>query len=475
MKHLNRSIMTDYEITANAPERLCAVQFGDDALLMGLVDRLLDDANKNGANVGIAVVQCAGDGHAKHLNEQDCMYTVFVRGEENEKEIRREQVVQSVLRAWNPAEDDAGLTALAADADVGFAILHEDETGEFTALNEVQSALLARFLVERWRAGLGNMAVIVCGDSADCADAVLNRVRALTASWNVGDDFAAWLDGCRFFPALADCLVFRSSAEEAARLCAEMNYADAMIHLAEPYGLWAIQADEAFRAEYPLNTYCNQIAFTDDLSAELVKKHRFFDAGIFAMAALGCLHGNDTLADCMKDEHLRDMVGHALYDEVLPFSPVVREEAAAYVIRCCERYENPMNHNRIADCAAGLMRKFRLGVLPVMKAYADEHFAAPERLSVALAATILLYSGVRGDEDGYTVILDRIPEAVHDDPELLEAFSLLAPDMSPDSLAYAALADRTLWAGEDLREIDGLEEKITELLRGAGFSSKNDD
>lgn len=474
MKHLNRSILEDYDIALNAPERLCAVQFGDDALLMGLVDRLLDDANRNGANVGAAVVQC-GEGHAKQLAEQDCMYTVFVRGEENEKEIRREQVVQSVLRAWNPAENDADLLALAADENVGFAILHEDETGEFAQRNTVQSALLARFLAERWRAKLDGMAVIVCGDSTECARVVRDRVAALAESWNAGDDFAAWLGSCRFFPALADCLVFRSSAEEAARLCAEMNYADAMIHLAEPYGLWAIQADAAFRQDYPLDRFCDQIVFTDDLSAELVKKHRFFDAGLFAMAALGCLHGNDTLADCMKDEHLRDLVGHALLDEVLPFSPIAREEAAAYVIRCCERYENPMNDNRILDCAAGLLRKFRLGVLPVMRAYADEHFAAPERLSMALAATILLYSGVRGDDGAYTVILDRIPDAVHDDPALLEAFSLLAPDMAPDSLAYAALADRELWGGADLREIDGLEELVTGILRGAGFSDKTSD
>lgn len=462
MKHLNRSILEDYEIALNAPERLCAVQFGDDALLMGLADRLLDDANQAGANVGVAVVQC-GEGYAGPLSEQDCMYTVFVRGEVDEREVRREQVVQSVLRAWDPAGDDAGLMALAADAGVDFALLHEDETGEFAPRNAVQTALLARFLVERWRAGLDGMAVIVCGDSVECASAVLERVRGLAQAWNAGEAFLAWLADCRFFPALADCLVFRSSAEEAARLCAEMNYADAMIHLAEPYGLWAIQADAAFRAAYPLDTFCQQIVFVDDLAAVLLKKHRFFDAGLFAMAALGCLHGNETLADCMKDEQLRELVGHALYDEVLPFSPIAREEAAAYVIRCCERYENPMNDNRILDCAAGLLRKFRLGVLPVMRAYADEHFTAPERLSMALAATILLYSGVRGDDGVYTVILDRIPDVVHDDPALLDAFSTLSPDMSPDSLAYAALADRELW-GADLREIDNLESLVASEL-----------
>ena len=48
---------------------------------------------------------------------------------------------------------------------------------------------------------------------------------------------------------------------------------------------------------------------------------------------------------------------------------------------------------------------------------------------------------------------------VHDDPEILEAFSRMAHDMPAESLAYAVLADRALW-GMDLREIDGLEMRV---------------
>ena len=48
----------------------------------------------------------------------------------------------------------------------------------------------------------------------------------------------------------------------------------------------------------------------------------------------------------------------------------------------------------------------------------------------------------------------------NDDPGALEAFSRLSPDMPSDSLAYAVLADRTLWGGEDLRALDGLEESM---------------
>jgi len=324
MKKLNRSILEDYEIRVNRPERLCGVQIGDDRLLMGLVDRLVDDANAKGANVGIAVVQPGETGFAAQLKEQDGLFTAFVRGEVSEKPVHREQVVQSVMEALDPAADDERLMQLAADENIRFLILNTDETGEFAARDRVCAAIAARMLVERWEKNAAPVAVIVCGDSADCADELKHEILSFADGWKVSDGFRPWLDGCKFFPALADCLVFRSSAEEAARLCAQMNYADAMIHLAEPYGLLAIQADADFRAEFPLDL-CEQVKFVDDLSADLIRKMRIFDAGLFSLTALGCLHGNETLAECMKDEPLRDLVGHALLDEMLPHAPFDRE------------------------------------------------------------------------------------------------------------------------------------------------------
>lgn len=466
MKRLTRAILDDYEIERSAPDRLCAVQFGDDAVLVGLVDRLIDDANRRGANVGVAVVQAGTAGFAKELKEQDGLFTAFVRGEHGDQPVQREQVVQSILRALDPDADDAALMALARDPGIAFAILHEDEAGEFPERDAACAALAARFLVERWRAGMPGMALIACGDSADCAGRLRARIASFAQAWRAGESFLAWLSDCRFFPALADCLVVRSGAEEAARLCGEMNYRDAMIHLAEPYGLWAIQADEAFRAAFPLAELCGQIQFVDDLARPLLYKHRLFDAGLFAMAALGCLHGDETLAECMKDEPLRELVGRAVLDEILPFLPLSREEAAPYVIDCFERYANPMNDNAILTSARGLIHKFNAGVLPAVRAFAAEHFRPPEKLTVALAATVLLYADARRADGRWETVVGQETRELHESPDVMEAFSRLSSDMDPESLAYAVLSDRELWNGADLREIDGLPEMLSENLAG---------
>jgi hypothetical protein len=86
----------------------------------------------------------------------------------------------------------------------------------------------------------------------------------------------------------------------------------------------------------------------------------------------------------------------------------------------------------------------------------------------------MLYAGARRQPETGTcaVARGRQVETLHDDPEAIERFFTLAHDMPPESLAYAALADRELWH-TDLRQIDGLEDRvaldIAAMQRDPGF------
>src|SRR4051812_42856865 len=61
------------------PER--AIQFGTGALLRGLVEACIDDANRRGAfNGRVVLVGSTGSGRDAQLNAQDGLFTLVARG-----------------------------------------------------------------------------------------------------------------------------------------------------------------------------------------------------------------------------------------------------------------------------------------------------------------------------------------------------------------------------------------------------------
>ena len=448
MQHLNRGMLSRYDIPEHAPGSVRVVQFGLSEALLGVADRLLDEVRPD---LGIACVPGthAGEGAdpAALLREQEGLFTLLVRGYEGERAVKREVVVQSILHIIRGEE---ALSALAREPDLALGLLDTESPG---AQEDLRAA--ARLLSERRRAGLGGLRMICLGEAGDCAD----RAREAVAAEE--PELTAWLEeACAFLPALADGLVCRADAKEAARQCAEMNYLDGMLHLAEPWARLTIRGTDALR-KLLVPGEGGPIEVVDDLEPALQQKRRWFDAGLFAMAAPGWLLGLDTLCDCMKHERLRAFVGRVYNEELLPADSEARRAAAPPVIRAFERFENPLNRNAILPSSRPLLGRFNRAVLPILREAAGRDFEPPRRLTFALAATIMLYAGARPGAGGlYEVARGDRTEILYDDPAALAVFATLAHDMPPETLAYAVLADRELWQGEDLRKIDGLEARV---------------
>jgi tagaturonate reductase len=77
----------------NYPERV--LQFGTGVLLRGLPDHYIDQANREGRfNGRIVVVKSTSNGDTNSFDEQECLYTISVRG------IHSDEVVDySILNA----------------------------------------------------------------------------------------------------------------------------------------------------------------------------------------------------------------------------------------------------------------------------------------------------------------------------------------------------------------------------------------
>lgn len=446
MVQLNRSMMERYEIPNRIPTGEVCALFGADRLMLGCAAGLIDRLNENGANIGCLCVTPA----AETLNAQNGMFTLLVRGESIDgKRIQEERVVQSIVRALHPEKDLDQLRLAAGCEALNAYVCHQNASDE-------EIAVLALMLYERFCANCSAPQIFLLAELPveGCAERLKAAIGLVARQWS--DDFAQWFDEIPFTRVLCESLNGPLSETEKAAAWKKMNYRDELIAWAEPYMGFAADenAPEALKKHFTGEKY----------AVACEKKKRIFDTAAFICAAIGYISGMDSFAQVMKDENMRALIAHAFFDEIMPVLPWTKDEIAPYVISCFERLENPMNEMPLLEIAHDMLKNFPETLGKSIDAYANENFEAPRYLSFAFAAAIMLYAGARRDADGkYRVARENGSAVLYDDEEILEAFSRFSHDMPSQTLAYAALADRSCW-DRDLREIDGLEMRISNDL-----------
>ncbi len=91
-------------IQSDAPERV--LQFGEGNFLRAFVDYFFDVLNeKEGFNGKIAMVQPIERGLTDMINEQEGLYTLYLRGSENGEAVMKKRVITSISRCIDPYRD----------------------------------------------------------------------------------------------------------------------------------------------------------------------------------------------------------------------------------------------------------------------------------------------------------------------------------------------------------------------------------
>ncbi len=180
---------------------------------------------------------------------------------------------------------------------------------------------------------------------------------------------------------------------------------------------------------------------------------------------VGMLAGLDTVHACMKEDTLRAFLGHTLLHEIMPCLGEHRDVLDPVAMAVCREMETPSIVQPLALLLPNAVCAWESQVLPILKDYEERDGHLPPCLCMSLSCLIMLFAGVRQEDDGRYAILKNGEKCfVSEDEDILSSFSRLSCDMPPESLAYAALSDRAIWE-EDLRYIPGLEDLITEQLR----------
>ncbi len=456
------------------PQNIRVLQFGEGNFLRAFVDEMFDNANRElGLDLGVAVVQPIARGMVDMLRAQDHRYTVLLRGREGDQDVCRSRVVPCIIASNNPYAEYADYLALAHVDTLRYIVSNTTEAGiVYTGQDQYDDAppasypgKLTRFLHERFLQGKPGFVIMPCELIDNNGDALQGAVQKTSKQWNLGAEFDTWLETENVFcSTLVDRIVTGFPRDEKETLWQGLGYEDQQLVVAEPFGLWVIEAPQRVRDELPIYK-CNPVVYTDDVKPYKLRKVRMLNGAHTTMVLAAYLCGLDTVGQCMEDKGVRNFLGHALLSEIMPNVPLPGKEVEEFAVAVCKRFENPFNQHQLLSIALNSVSKYAARVLPTLEDHVKATGEVPQCLAFGLSALIMFYAGARQNAAGeYEGVREGNAYPVKDDQEVLEAFSKLSLDMTPESLAYAVLSDHTLWH-RDLREVPGLEDTVTAQLR----------
>ena len=392
LPRLGRSVSPPLEAL---PERV--LQFGTGALLRGLPDAFIDDANRAGCDVGrVVMVGSTGSGRAQVLGDQDGLYTLCVRGLREGERVDETRVIGSVSRAVAASDDWPAVLDLARSPGLALIVSNTTEVGiaddpeDRPDLDPPRSfpGKLAAVLSERaesvgYRGG--DLIVLPCELIDGNGDRLREIVLAHAERWRLDSRFAGWLDrAVTFCNTLVDRIV-PGTPDDLPALYERMGYTDALLTVAEPYRLWAIEGDADLAARLPLSGL-DGVVVTDDLAPYRDRKVRILNGGHTATVPTALLCGLSTVGAAMADDVVGPFIRRLIRDEIVPSLDIDLAMAAAFADDVIERFANPFVDHALRDITFQQTAKLGVRVAPSVRRYREKMEEAPPLLCVGVAA-----------------------------------------------------------------------------------------
>jgi tagaturonate reductase len=468
----------DGYILEDAPVKV--LQFGEGNFLRAFVDYWFDMSNeKVGWNGKVALVQPIAQGLTKLINEQEGLYTLYLRGSENGEKINRKRVISVVDACYNPyeAEDWAKIIEIAKSDDLEYIASNTTEAGivydpqstmEQTPPNSFPAKLTV-LLYERFKAGKKGVVILSC-ELIDANGKELEKcVKQHIADWGLGEDFAKWIaEENLFCSTLVDRIVPGRirDPKEVAELEKENGYEDPLLVVGEVFGVWYIEGPEWLEEKLPFKASGLNVHVVPDVIPYKKRKVRILNGAHTGFVLGAYLAGQDIVRDCMFNKNIHDFMNKMLYDEIIPILPLSKEDCDAFAAAVTDRFNNPFVDHQLMSISLNSSSKWRARNMPSFLEFIEKFDKLPEALTMSLAAYIAFYSNdiQRLDETGLVCKRPAGNEyTVNDDAWVLQ-FYYDHKDADAKTLVHDVLTNEKMW-GQDLTQIEGLEDKVVEDLQ----------
>ncbi len=457
-------------ILKDAPEKV--LQFGEGNFLRAFVNYWFDVSNeKAGWNGKCVLVQPIAPGLAKLINEQEGLYTLYLRGTENGQKVDRKRVISSVSRCLNPYEkaDFDAMMEVAVSDDLEYVVSNTTEAGivydpACQLGDEPASSFpgkLTQVLYKRWQAGKSGLVILSCELIDNNGKELLKCVNQYVDQWGLEAEFKAYVnEKCTFCSTLVDRIVpgrIRDAAE-VARLDAENGYTDPLTDVGEVFGVWNIEGPAWLEDKLPFKRAGVNCIVVPDVTPYKKRKVRILNGAHTGFVLGAYLGGYDIVRDCMFDDAVRGFMNKMLYEEVVPILPLAKDDAEGFAAAVQDRFNNPFINHELMSISLNSTSKWRARNMPSFLEYVEKFGKLPVCLTMSFAAYIAFFSNDIQELTDAGLVCRRPKGNTYtcsDDRWALEFYWEHRND-SLEDLVHAVMTNEQMW-GQDLTKVPGFE------------------
>lgn len=464
----------DGYLLKDAPERV--LQFGEGSFLRAFVDYFIDMLNETtGFNSKVVLCQPIAPGLADMINEQEGLYTLYLRGFQDGQKVNSKRIISCVSRCLNPYQDFEDLLKCAENPNLRYITCNTTEAGiaydaecHFTdAPANSYPGKLTQFMYRRFQTfgtEKGKGFVILSCELIDNNGKELEKcVLQYAEQWNLGEDFVAWIQNENIFcSTLVDRIVTGYPRSEAEAINEENGYIDNLIDTGEIFGFWVIEGPESLKTELPFEKAGLPVLITDNHKPYKQRKVRILNGAHTSFVLGAYLAGQDIVRDCMEDNIIRGFMNKTIYDEIIPTLTLPKDELENFAASVTERFKNPFIDHALLAISLNSTSKWKARVMPSLKGYVEKTGSLPTCITASFAFYIAFYKGRELIEDGMSAMRGNDTYLIKDDRFVLEFFDKHKNDDAA-TLAHAVCTNTDFW-GEDLSQLAGFEEAVTGYL-----------
>ena len=484
MEKLNYQVLKkagyDGYILPSAPEKV--MQFGEGNFLRAFVDYWFDLANeKAGWNGKCCLVQPIAPGLANMINEQEGLYTLYLRGSQAGQKVDDKRVISSVSRCLNPYEE-AGFNAmmeLAVSDELEIIVSNTTEAGivydPACALSDKPASSfpgkLTQVLYHRYQAGKSGLLILACELIDNNGKELQKCVNQYIDQWQLEDGFRNYVNqACTFCGSLVDRIVPGRirDPQEVAALEEKHGYCDPLLDVGEVFGVWVIEGDPKLNDVLPFKKAGleDKVFVTPDMTPYKKRKVRILNGAHTGFVLGAYLAGYDIVRDCMHDETILGYMNKMLLEEVVPILPLDQEDCKAFAAAVQDRFNNPFVNHELMSISLNSTSKWRARNMPSFLEYIEKNGKLPKCLTMSFAAYIAFFSNDIQELNDKGLVCRRPKGNTYvcsDDRWALEFYWEHRGD-SMEDLVHAVMTNEQMW-GQDLTQVPGFEAATVENLK----------